>query len=108
MICRNNILHEHLLYEKKYYENELRKQFGLQNDVSIKSLISHLRNYYNWFYKEERYKNVMNNQSQQKTMLYEMLVNNVYSNFLYNRNMVNDPIMEQIHEVKLIEDEKEK
>ncbi|CAI2364746.1 unnamed protein product [Moneuplotes crassus] len=105
---QKNILHEQLLYEKKYYEGELRKQFGLEENISVKKLIAHLRNYYNWFYKEERYKLTMNSHNTHKAMLYELLLNNVYSNFLYNRNLVNDPIMEQVHEVKLIEDEKEK
>ena len=94
--------------KNKYYEKELRKQFGLSENVSIQSLITYLRNYYNWFYKEGKLKNVMDKAGEQKAMVYEMLINNVYSNFLYKRNLINDPIMEQIHELKLIEDEKEK
>ena len=45
-------------------------------------------------------------ENKSEAALYEMLMNNVYNNFLYHRNLVNDPIMEQVHEMKLIEDER--
>ena len=92
----------------KYYERELQKQFGISGKQSMKSLISYLRSYYDWFYESGHTKQLFSGEDNNKKMLHEMLLNNVYNNFLYNRNMVNDPIMEQIHGMKLIEDERER
>ena len=90
----------------KFYEEELRKQFGLVKNSSVKNLIKYLRNYYDWFYDCGRSTVILDNEEKQRKYMNDMLLSNVYNNFLYNRNLVNDPIMEQIHEMKLIEDEK--
>lgn len=99
-------LHENLLYEKKFYEQELRNQFGLKPHTNVKTLIKYLKNYYDWFYDAGRTDIMLNEKDKRQALLHDMLLNNVYNNFLYNRNMINDPIMEQVNEMKHIQDEK--
>jgi hypothetical protein len=65
LLMERSKLHENLLFEKKYYENELRKQFGLGENESMKDLISYLRNYYDWFYEAGRTKRLITDQDSQ-------------------------------------------
>ena len=94
--------------KNKYYEKELRNQFQLVENASVKDLIQYLRSYYDWFYECGRSTSILDNEEKQRKYMNDMILNNVYNNFLYNRNLVNDPIMEQIHEMKIIEDERRK
>ena len=94
--------------KNKFYEQQLRNQFGLKPKTSVKNLIRYLRNYYDWFYDSGRTEMMFDDKDKHTALLHDMLLNNVYNNFLYNRNLVNDPVIEQIKEMKLIQNEKEK